>query len=209
VNQIHNLQAIILRRITMKNKILILASVLSILAMFALAVTPAAAVGEKSITFLGATYIQGKGVVFEFKVVGEFSDLPGYVRVGGQQYALSCHFNGKGNLACMATQGLAHFIGQNVQGEIAGYTFSGSIKGGGSSSSNCYSVYDYYPTYQDWYTVGQNCQGSPASAGDAITFYNPDYGLNHNYKFSLTTGLEVCPASPDLGEGYYYLCPLR
>jgi hypothetical protein len=189
----------------MKNKFLTVASILSTLAMLAVAVTPAAAAGDKSITFLGAQWIPGKGVVFEFKVVGDFSDLSGFVNVGGQQFNLNCHFNGKENLACMANRGLSHFVGQIVQGSIAGYNFSGLIRG----RTFCYSVFDYYPTSgppENWHEIGQQCQDSPASPGDTIQFFNPDYNYDYNYRFSIIGGLDACLAAPDLGDGYYYFC---
>jgi hypothetical protein len=173
----------------MKKKVLIITGIISILAMLALAVTPVAAAGEKSITFLGAQLIPGKGVVFEFNVVGEFSDLSGFVKVGGQQFGLSCHFNGKGNLACMASQGLSRYLGQVATGSINGYNFSGLIRG------FCYSVYDYYPNPlpENWGEIGKHCQKSPASPGDIIQFHNPDYPSTPfwNYGYSL---------------GYYFVC---
>ncbi len=187
----------------MRSKFLVLASIVTILAMAFMAVTPAAAAGEKSITFLGAYLVDGKGVVFEFKVIGEFSDLSGFVKVGGQQFSLSCHFNSKGNLACTANHGLSQFVGQIAQGSIAGHDFSGLIRG---VTTNCYSVFDIKFGDPGWENIGSYCQNSPAQPGDQIYYYNPNRLFETLYQYSNTDGSDVCLGAQNLGNGYYHIC---
>ncbi len=178
---------------------------ISLFASFAMLVTPAAA-AEKSITFLGAYLVDGKGVVFEFAVKGDFKDFPGTVMVGGQQFSLSCNFNDKGNLACTANHGLSQFVGQIAQGTIAGFDFSGLIRG----PSFCNGVYDFYPDgggippQADWGSIGQHCGNSAPQFGDAINFYNPNYSDSYTYYYSNDGSSSFTCNAPDLGSGYYY-----
>ena len=180
---------------------------ISLFASFAMLVTPAAA-AEKSIVLLGAYYVPGKGVVFEFNVNGDFKDFPGTVMVGGQQFSLSCNFNDKGKLACTANHGLSQFVGQIAQGSIAGYPFSGLIRG----SSICNEVFDYYPDLGlgyippqgDWGSIGEYCGNSSPQFGDAINFYNPNYSHSYTYYYSNDGSSGFTCNAPDLGSGYYY-----
>jgi len=176
---------------------------ISLFASFAMLVTPAAA-AEKSITFLGAYLVEGKGVVFEFAVKGDFKDFPGTVMVGGQQFSLNCNFNDKGKLACTANHGLSRYIWQVAQGSVAGFPFSGLIRG------TCHDVFDFYPDnggippQNSWGSIGEYCGNSSPQFGDAINFYNPNYSDSYTYYYSNDGSSSFTCNAPDLGSGYYY-----
>jgi len=114
----------------MKKDILIVATFISILAVFlSTAASPYKAV--KTAALVDTKYIIGKGVVFKFALNGDFNDndLKGaFIRVSGNTFKLDCSFNGFNQAVCSAP-GLKQFPGQVARGNFAGFWFSAILPG--------------------------------------------------------------------------------
>lgn len=177
-----------------------------ILAAFLFAsVSPALAAGERSITFLGAGFVYGKGVVFTFEVKGDFDSFGGTARIGGQDFRLICVFRDDGVLSCTMSQGGYKFIGQTAQINLNGYAFSGVIRPG----NFCYNVFDWNkPEYSGdeesyWMWLGIHCQSTPAEYGDMIEYTSEAWGTDWPYTY-VPGDLVFDFTGETWGDGYYY-----
>ncbi len=195
----------------MKRTLLVLAVLISlVVSLFGATFTPAAALGDGSVRLVQAVYISGKGVVFIFEVIGNVGpDYHGTVTLDGQKFTLqNCVKRDDGLLACTAERGLSRFVGSTAHATVNGVSSSAPI----ISHEFCYPIYDWPPysitTSPDpsrssiYHQVGRHCQGSPASAGDKITFYNSEWDASFDYYYVDTP--DICYSE---GAGYYYPCP--
>ncbi|MBS4061522.1 MAG: hypothetical protein KG029_14075 [Bacteroidetes bacterium] len=158
---------------------------------------PAFAAGEKSITLLSAHFVYGKGVVFTFKVKGDFDSFNGFAKVGGRELRLVCKFRDDGVLSCTMENGGKKYMGELAQGSLNGYPFSGVIK---PSPEYCAMIFDWNPNWYGWEEgnggeiealaiengngvydedfwiyIGQFCQGTPFEYGQEIFEYSPPW----------------------------------
>lgn len=138
---------------------------LAILTIILLTASPVYA-AERSLSLVSISFIHGKGVVFTFEPTGDFklSELTGYAIVNGKKFPLSCRFNDFGQVKCGTGTSLSQYIGLIASGEIAGFSYSGLIREGGSKKY-CTSLWEQ--DNQDWiYTT--ICGAVPPSNGDWI-----------------------------------------
>jgi hypothetical protein len=177
----------------------------------ALAVNPALAADNPPVRFLGADYLSGKGLLLYFDASPEFD--PGQtelsVVVGGFSYVLTCHFNARNVLVCVAPVKKSE-IGQSAAVSFGGTTFDLTVPEanvpriwackGYSVGSYVYDVFDYDVEIV-WHSIGTQVQNCPAMVGDAIPFFSPDHGDTELHYYSLD-GSDNC--APDLGDGYYF-----
>ncbi len=186
-----------------------------LLTSLALTVVPAMAADGPSIRFLGANYLSGKGLVLYFDVPSDLD--PGQVEnsvvVDGVSYSLTCHFNARGLLVCIAPVKKSG-IGHSADVSFGGMTFNLTIPevsvpritpgvtmcAGYSVGSYVYDVFDYDSDLV-WHSIGTHTQDCPAAVGDAIPFFSPDWGDTELHYYSLD-GSDNC--APDLGDGYYF-----
>lgn len=176
-----------------------------ILAAFLFAsVSPAFAAGERSISLLSAGVVPGKGVVFNFKIKGDFDSFGGLATIAGQKFRLSCNIKDNGDLSCTMDQGGSRYAGQIAQINLNGYAFSAVIRP--ASTMYCYPVYDYeFGDPSMWQLIGTHCQDTSAQNGDIIEFYN-DYGYDDWYDYMYMDPSQL--PCVDYGAGYYYpVCP--
>jgi hypothetical protein len=181
-----------------RNKRFALASVFVLISLLAVVVIPVAAAGENSISLIRIFLVNGKGVVFKFRVEGEFKEYTGFARVGGNEYQLSCHLNEDGDLVCMADHGLGQYVGEFASGELNGFSFGTTIV----DPYFCYDVWDYDNSYV-WHVYDRVCGDSAASSGDYVHYYNPDWGGTYTAMY-LEEGLTCF----NRGRAFYFLsCP--
>ena len=183
----------------MKKSLVAILMVVSMLAMFVGPVAAAPLGTERSVTLVSVVYVAGKGPVFTFEVSGDFSneELNGDLFVvGGEHFPLYCSQIDATTVKCVVSKKAA---GKNVTFSWGGFQFSASVP---PAIEYCYSVFDYDKS-NTWKSYGENCQEWPAQYGDAIPWYNPDFGDNLPHIFM-----------PDLvcvglyGDAYYYpACP--
>jgi len=174
-----------------------------ILAVFLFASAgPAFAAGERSISLLSAGVVFGKGVVFNFKIKGDFDSFGGFATIAGQEFRLSCNIKDDGDLSCTMDQGGSQFVGQTAQISLNGYAFSAVIRPG----TYCYPVYDYVLGNESvWQLIGTHCQNNSAQNGDIIEFYN-DYGWDDFFDYMYMDPSQL--QCVDFGAGFYYPnCP--
>jgi hypothetical protein len=197
----------------MKKALLFVFAVFTVLTMLFVAITPVAAKGgEKSITLVSALYIRGKGIVFKFKVVGEFKGFSGQAFAGGQKFALDCKLNDAGDLACLAESGMKKFIGQTVSANVNGYTGSVRLR----NSRYCYPVYDWVPGLDplgpspidpaQWTAFTSFCQNDPAESNDLALLPNPAYPQEPFWYYYYQPDLSVCFPPLPFGGGYALNC---
>lgn len=163
---------------------------------------PAFAAGERSISLISAGVVPGKGVVFNFKIKGDFDSFGGFATIAGQEFRLICKVKDDGDLSCTMNQGGGQYVGQIAQISLNGYAFSAVIRPG----TYCYSVYDYeLGNPSVWEFIGTHCQDYSAENGDIIEFYN-DYGYDDWFEYKYMDP-SILPCV-DYGPGYYYpFCP--
>lgn len=163
---------------------------------------PAFAAGERSISLLSAGVVPGKGVVFNFKIKGDFDSFGGFVTIAGQEFRLNCNIKDDGNVSCTMDQGGSQYAGQTAQISLNGYAFTAVIKPG----TYCYPVYDYnFYDESIWELIGTHCQDSSAENGDVIEFYN-DFEWDELYDYMYMDPSEL--PCVDFGAGFYYpSCP--
>jgi hypothetical protein len=115
----------------MTKKMLFLLVILSMLASFsgmaaAPMATPAAAKIEK-VTLVQATFMEEKGMIFKFKVVGTFTEkeLKGSLLVKGKSIKLRCRYHAKNDIVqCTAPGGTStNFAGKTALVSLNGFTF--------------------------------------------------------------------------------------
>lgn len=141
---------------------------------------PALAAGP-SVSFLGADFISGKGLVLYFDVPADFdlSQADSFVVVDGITYPLNCLFNDGGILVCIAA------VKKTAIGMTALIVFGGSsfetlvpeanvrpVVIASACTGYTYSVYDYDLGFT-WHEIGTHDQSCPALVGDAIPFFQP------------------------------------
>jgi len=184
----------------MKKHLFTLLLVLSMLVTFVGTAAAAPSSASGTATLVSVIYVAGKGPVFTFEVTGKFSnaDLNGALHVvGGADFNLYCSQIDSSTVKCTVSKKAA---GMDVTLSWGGFQFSATVP---VASEFCYTVYDY-DINNVWKSYGQNCQEKPAQYGDAIPWYNPDFGDNLDHIFL-----------PDLscvglyGDAYYYpYCPV-
>lgn len=179
---------------------------LSLLAMS----TGAALAAGASVSLVEVRNDSGGGVIFVFKVSGEFSKSElnnGYVQVqGGDNYGLYCNQVDESTVQCSTSKKTGD---QNVAVNFGGSTFWIFVppaRSSGVQSQYCYGVYDVY-YYSDeepglyWKMFDTYCQNEPASYGDSLeNYYNPDFDEYYSYVF-----LPESPSCADKVEDAYYL----
>jgi hypothetical protein len=133
---------------------------------------------ERSITLIGAEFEQGKGVVFTFKVNGEFDSYGGTAIIAGQEFTLSCNFKDNGDLGCTMNKGGGKYAGLPALITLNGYSFSVTIR----NPNYCYNVYDivYDEEYEGYFFMedGSHCIANPG------TWDNAFYRDNQLYNFT-------------------------
>jgi hypothetical protein len=187
-----------------------------LLILCALTINPALAASDPLVRFLGADYLSGKGLVLYFDVSPDFDPLQfeNSISLEGFVYPLSCHFNVRNILVCVAPVKKSE-IGQAAAVSFGGTTFdltvpetnvpriTSGVCSGYSVGSYAYGVFDYDADLI-WHSIGTNVQNCPAAVGDEIPLFSPDWGDTELHYYSLD-GSDNC--APDLGDGYYFdLC---
>ncbi|WKZ48195.1 MAG: hypothetical protein QY306_02365 [Anaerolineales bacterium] len=146
------------------------------------------------------------GTVFLFQVSGKLakSQLNGSVHVvNGEDYDLYCSQVDAETVRCTTPR----MVQGNVVVTFNGFLFWTFVRPRSSEPTEyCYGVYDWdVETATSWAYVGDNCQSDPATYGDVIQYYNPDWDDTYDYEFM--------PSSPACsftrpGDAYYYNdCP--
>lgn len=182
----------------MSKSVKFLTSVFILAAFLFASAGPAFAAGERSISLLSAGVVPSKGVVFNFKVNGDFDSFNGFATIAGQKFRLICNVKDNGDLSCTMNQGGSRYAGQTAQISLNGYAFTAVISG-----TYCYPVYDY-DTSAVWGQLGTHCQDSSAETGDMMVFYNYQYNTWFPYMYMDPSQL-LCV---DFGAGFYYpWCP--
>jgi hypothetical protein len=201
----------------MRNKVLVSVSVMAILALL-LATGASVAQASENITYLGSSFISGKGLVIWFGLPNGYdpSGIEGSVLIDGVSYPLECNQHENGSLVCVAPV-TKHVVGSLAIASIDGLWFEFLVKVPRPpvvfTGPWCYSIFDYGSDgdadVPPWGPVGVHCQSSPASVGDKIQFQNPNYLGTDDYRFDEDNSHATCGqggGSPDFGEGYYYDC---
>ena len=186
----------------MRKALVIVIVVLAMLAMF-VGTVAAAPLAAGTATLVSVEYAGGTPV-FIFSVSGEFSnaELKGSVHIeGGEDIDLYCTQLDSSTVRCATSRAAA---GKNVVIFWNGQTFWASVPAAKvASASFCYDVYDYDLSYT-WQNFGTHCQEQPAQYGDAIPWYNPDWGDNLEHIF-----MPELACAGLYGDAYYApFCPL-
>lgn len=184
---------------------------LSLLAM--LASVAAAPMAGTALSLIEVRNDGGGGVIFVFRVTGDFSksELKGWVQVqGGDGYGLHCNQVDDTTVQCTTTKKAG---GYNVVVTFGGstfWTFVPAARGGSGPTQYCYGVYDLYSDPETesayWGQFDTYCQDAPANFGDTLpSYYNPDYDDYYDYDFM--PGSPSC-FDPVNEDAYYYpYCP--
>ncbi len=188
-----------------------------IIVVMLLSMTLVSNVSASSISLIGVDNVAGKGVKFTFDVDGFTKDqLTGFVLISGNEFPMDCNFKDDGKLVCVAGGGINQFIGQPGIVVLAGQGFNfGQIPPKRAPATvYCYDVWDYFsvtfPIGGSWYFLGENCQYSPAEAGDVIYLYSSASSTTNDFVFMHTPSCYAYP-TPGLQDGEQYLptwdCP--
>lgn len=107
---------------------LVIVSILATLIGTAAAPMPAPAPAKiKKVTLVHATFMEEKGMVFKFQVVGTFTEkeLKGSLLVKGKTVKLRCRYNEKSDIVqCTAPGGTAtNFAGKTAVVSLNGFNF--------------------------------------------------------------------------------------
>ncbi len=117
----------------MYKRLLVILVVISILAtLFGVAAMPAAKEEKKSIQLVSVGYYHEKGVVFNFKLTGQFKDseLKGSLKVGKKIIKIYCKRKDNDssiNALCVAPSTTSMYAGRQGNITFAGATFTVTI----------------------------------------------------------------------------------
>ena len=175
--------------------------------LLATGATTAKAAGD--VTFLGARFVPGKGLMVTLKLSEDADkDQAASAVVNGVTYTMDCRTIetiGKSTiLRCSAD--LAR-----PSGDVPITIWFGSASFATTLSEPrpwCYNVYDFPPSFDPWHFVGTTCQETTAQSGNIIEFANYEWWAVFDYQYWETGDqAENCgPAQPEFGSGFYYNC---
>ena len=196
----------------MKRKLLLVfMAMILLISMSGMQVSSARADSGDNISLLGIQAVSHKGVVFIFKVVGDFNSYAGTVRIGANSYKLTgCHMTEaltRQVLKCTAEKGLMPYVGQWATVTINGFSSSALIRPVGEY---CYPVYTsnfkgpqpLFPS--SYYSWGTHCQSDKPVTGDMIKLVDPG-GHISDYRLILPGDPHIPPSFflHWKGPGYY------
>lgn len=129
----------------MKTKIpfilIALSLLVSVVGMAATSAAPLTKTAIKSVTLIRTTFVEEKGMFFEFKITGTFQekDLKGFLLVDGKTIKLSCRSQKSETQAqCTAPGGTsANYSGQSAILDLNGYRFWVTIPNKKKECPNC------------------------------------------------------------------------
>ena len=196
----------------MKRKLLLVfMAMILLISMSGMQVSSARADSGDNISLLGIQAVSHKGVVFIFKVVGDFNSYAGTVRIGANSYKLTgCHMTEaltRQVLKCTAEKGLMPYVGQWATVTINGFSSSALSRPVGEY---CYPVYTsnfkgpqpLFPS--SYYSWGTHCQSDKPVTGDMIKLVDPG-GHISDYRLILPGDPHIPPSFflHWKGPGYY------
>lgn len=158
----------------MKKRAFLILALISIVVM--LAGTAAAPMASRSISFLDARFVPGKGVVFLFETTGVFtkSDMnTAFAYADGKSLDIDCHMKDNSQIACTVAL-INQYAGQSVVVGLIGQGFWATVPGTVTCYGFSYGLYqmdsDIFRAYNDSLTKKE-----------VMSWYVPDYVTNLNY----------------------------